>query len=92
VTLRGKPNSRKFLLTIRGELQPQVVMSGSEPVIAIPMSKEANGKSGLVHHIRPGPHNYFINETVTIENSRFMLKDITDVRLRAVSTMPQEGG
>lgn len=91
VTLRGAPNSRSFLLTIKGQLQPQVKMNGTELLIVNAVRKEANDKSLLVHRIRPGDTNHFIDETVQVNKSRFRLRDITDVRIRAVSVMPPDG-
>lgn len=74
----GELGSHNFLLTIRGELQPQIMMSGTELVVAKP-------KTVIVHHIRPGETPYLINETVEIKTSRFSLRDVTDVCLQAVA-------
>ena len=85
VSLIGDSNSHDFLLTIRGELQPQIKMSGAELVVAKPKAGTDYDKTVIVHHIRSGEAVYSINETVEIKNSRFSLKEVTDVCLQAVA-------
>ncbi len=85
VTLMGELGSHNFLLTIRGELQPQIMMSGTELVVAKPKAGTDYDQTVIVHHIRPGETPYLINETVEIKNSRFSLRDVTDVCLQAVA-------
>jgi hypothetical protein len=88
VTLRGTADSHNFLLTIKGELQPQVSMNGTELVIATPVTSATNDQTAIVHRIHNGPGSYQIDETVDFNNSRFPLSDITDVHLKAVSHFP----
>ncbi len=85
VTLMGELSSHNILLTIRGELQPEIMMSGTELVVAKPKAGTDYDQTVIVHHIRPGEAPYLINVTVEISNSRFSLKDVTDVCLQAVA-------
>lgn len=85
VSFTGDLNSHDFLLTIRGELQPQIKMSGTELVVAKPKAGTDYDKTVIVHHIRPGEAIYSINETVEIKNSRLSLKEVTDVCLQEVA-------
>ena len=85
MTFTGELNSHDFLLTIRGELQPQIMMSGTELVVAKPKAGTDYDKTVIVHHIRPGEATYSINETVEIKNSRLSLKEVTDVCLQEVA-------
>ena len=88
VTLRGAADSHDFFLTIKGELQPQVTMNGSELVIATPTVGSTNDKTAIVHRIHRGAADYWIDETVEFKDSRFPLGEISDVRLKAVSHFP----
>jgi hypothetical protein len=85
VTLTGDLKAHNFLLTIRGELQPRIKMSGTELVVAKPKAGTDGGETVIVHHIKPGETPYLINETVEVKNSRFSLNEITDVCLQEVA-------
>jgi hypothetical protein len=85
VILTGGLNSHSFSLTIQGQLQPQIKMSGTELVVAKPKAEVDYDQTVIVHRIRAGETPYSINETVEIKNSRFSLKEVTDVCLQAVA-------
>jgi hypothetical protein len=85
VILVGDLNSHNFALTIKGPLQPQIKMSGTELVVAKPKAGVDYDQTVIVHHIRAGEVPYSIDETVEIKNSRFSLKEVTGVCLQAVA-------
>lgn len=85
VILVGDANAHNFLLTIQGQLQPQISMGGTELVVAKPKAGADYDQTVIVHHIRAGTAPYSVNESVEIKNSRFSLKEVTGVCLQAVA-------